>query len=379
MIIAPDHPIVPATDDPAPATRRRGGGPQTPEGRARSAKNSLKHGLRAKTLLPDDLAAAVARRNAELVAQFDPSTPYQSWLVYQLALAAARLDRCAEMMIVDLQYGIDRAGTCWDDDRRQAVEDLGARLPKDPARVARALRRVRQGADWLIERWEALGEIVEVNGRWSDDQRRLAFDLLGVPAELRDGSRRVPAADDAEGLAALVSQELAALYERRETTLEAKDRAELGMAAWGMPLEEDPQTARLRKYERACRRDLSWALAELRSVQAGSEPAGEPSVPEPELSHRRPVSAAAADYLAKRSRYVGLPSREAVAEVEAEAPAVPDEAPAVVEAMAEVAAPAPSVTTPAKSSMVPPSAPRNRRERRAAEKRARQAARRAGR
>ncbi len=356
------------TDDPAPTPRRRGGGPRTPEGRARSARNSLKHGLRAKTLLPDDLAAAVERRTAELVEQFEPRSPYEFWLICQMALASARLDRCAEMSIVDLQRGIDRSGPCWDDDRRAAVEDLGARLPKDPARVSRALRRVRQGADWLIERWEALGEILGTNGRWSDDQRRLAFDLLGVPADLRDGSVKVPPADDAEGLAALVSRQVADLRVRQEDYLDESDEAERGMAAWGMPMEEDPITARLRKYERGCRGDLNRALAELRKVREEATPAGSPDRPEPELSHRRPVSAAAADYLAKRSQSVALPPREAAAE--ADAPA------ATVEAMA----PAPSPTaTAARSSMVPAEAPRNRRERRAAEKRARQAARRADR
>ncbi len=367
MSIAPDRPAAPETDVPVPTpARRRGGGPQTPEGRARSARNSLKHGLRAKTLLPHDLAAAVERRTAEFVEQFEPRTRYEVWLVGQMALAAARLDRCAEMSIVDLQRGIDRAGPCWDDDRRAAVEDLGARLPKDPARVSRALRRCKQGADWLIERWEALGEIVAVNGRWSDDQRRLAFDLLGVPADLRDGSRKVPPAADAEGLAALVSREVADLRQRQEDYLDESDEAERGMAAWGMPLEEDPFTARLRKYERSCRGDLNRALAELRKVREGASPSGEPARTEPEPSHRKPVSAEAANYLAKRSRFVGLPPREAAAE--AEAPAAPDEAPAVVEAM-----PA------SRSSRVPAEAPRNRRERRAAEKRARQAARRAGR
>ncbi len=330
----------------------------------------------AKTLLPDDLAAAVERRTAELVEQFEPRSPYEFWLIRQMALAAARLDRCAEMSIVDLQRGIDRAGPCWDDDRRAAVDDLGARLPKDPARVARALRRVRQGADWLIERWEALGEILGTNGRWSDDQRRLAFDLLGVPADLRDGSVKVPPADDAAGLAALVSRQVADLRVRQEDYLDESDEAERGMAAWGMPLEEDPITARLRKYERSCRGDLNRALAELRKVREGASPSGEPARTEPEPSHRKPVSAEAAGYLAKRSRFVGLPPREAAAE--AEVPAAPDEAPAVVETVAPAPAPSP-VAPSARSSLVPAEGPRNRRERRAAEKRARQATRRAGR
>src|SRR6267378_6097135 len=47
--------------------------------------------------------------------------------------------------------------------------------------------RSRQGADWLIERWEGLGEALGTNGGWDEPQRRLAFDLLVFQAE--DGIR----------------------------------------------------------------------------------------------------------------------------------------------------------------------------------------------
>jgi hypothetical protein len=58
------------------------------------------------------------------------------------------------MKLVDLQRCMDRALLSWDSDRRAYVDALGARLPKDPARIARALEGTKQGADWLIERWQ---------------------------------------------------------------------------------------------------------------------------------------------------------------------------------------------------------------------------------
>src|SRR4051795_4330999 len=90
---------------------------------------------------------------------------------------------------------------------------------KDPARVARALSRTKQGADWLLERWEGLGAVLRSNGAWDEAQRRLAFDLLGVPGELRDGSLRIPAAADTPALAALVEAQLARLREDQEACL----------------------------------------------------------------------------------------------------------------------------------------------------------------
>src|SRR5262249_14598434 len=160
----------------------------------------------------------------------------EEFLVGQMALASVRLDRCAELSMIDAARSAERAMVCWESDQRMAVEELGAKLPKDPARVALALRRGRQGADWLIERWEALGEILESNGGWDEAQRRLAFDLLGVPLELREGSQRVPAEGNTAGLAALAAREVAKLREDREAVLDALDEANRGMAEVGMAL-----------------------------------------------------------------------------------------------------------------------------------------------
>ncbi len=121
---------------PAPAAPKRGGGPKTPEGKLRSRRSSLKHGLCSKEVLPDDLAAIVARRTAEFVADFAPRSPYEEFLVRQMALASARLDRCAEMTILDVRRVMRRAALIWDLDRRVAIEDLGAKLAGDPSRVA---------------------------------------------------------------------------------------------------------------------------------------------------------------------------------------------------------------------------------------------------
>src|SRR4051812_28163733 len=263
MIDDLERPEAPGPEIPPAPAKKRGGGPRTPEGKEQSKRNALKHGMRAKVLLPDDLAAAVAGRTAELADEFLPGSPYEEWLVGQMALASARLDRCAELAIADLRRSVDRASLCWDDDRRKAVEDLAARLPKDPSRVAQALGRSRQGTDWLIGRWEGLGEALDANGAWDEAQRRLAFDLLGVAPELRNGSAKVPPEGDARGLAALVARQLARLRERREEALDWLDENERAMTASGMPLEEDAPTARVRRYEASCRRAYLSARDEL--------------------------------------------------------------------------------------------------------------------
>ncbi len=86
----------------APAPPKRGGGPKTPGGKLNSRRNSLRHGLCSKEVLPDDLAEVVERRTEEFIAEFQPRTPYEAFLVREMALASARLDRCAEMSILDV-------------------------------------------------------------------------------------------------------------------------------------------------------------------------------------------------------------------------------------------------------------------------------------
>jgi hypothetical protein len=67
----------------------------TPEGRARSARNALKHGLRAEkhVVLPDEDPVAFAALETALVDELAPQGVLQSILVGRIARAAWRLER----------------------------------------------------------------------------------------------------------------------------------------------------------------------------------------------------------------------------------------------------------------------------------------------
>src|ERR1700704_4042465 len=94
--------------DPAEAPRKkRGGGPKTEAGKQSSRWNAYQHGMRAKVLMPDEMAAAVAERKDDLTQEFSPDSPYEEWLVGEMALAEIRLDRLGTMSMADLQRTID--------------------------------------------------------------------------------------------------------------------------------------------------------------------------------------------------------------------------------------------------------------------------------
>ena len=70
------------------------GGPTTPEGRARSRYNGLKHGLTGRTIvLPSEDMEEYKRFSEELVESFDPKTPFERQLAQTIAETQWRLNR----------------------------------------------------------------------------------------------------------------------------------------------------------------------------------------------------------------------------------------------------------------------------------------------
>ena len=89
---------VPVSNARAEASRRNGAksrGPKTEEGKARSARNALKHGMRAQkfVVLPDEHGAEFAALEAALVEELAPVGALQVVLARRVAIAAWRLAR----------------------------------------------------------------------------------------------------------------------------------------------------------------------------------------------------------------------------------------------------------------------------------------------
>jgi hypothetical protein len=90
----------------AEASRKNGAkshGPKTKEGKARSAQNALKHGLRAQKylVLPEEDAAEFAELEAALLEELAPVGVLQTVLARRVAVAAWRLAR-ADLIEADL-------------------------------------------------------------------------------------------------------------------------------------------------------------------------------------------------------------------------------------------------------------------------------------
>ena len=137
----------------AEASRRNGAtsrGPKTPEGKARSAQNALKHGLRAQkyVVLPDEDAAAFKALEAALMEELAPEGALQTVLAKRVVAASWRLER-AERLEAEL-FAHETY------DLFDTAPDLGLALIRDcnGARAFDTLLRYRGGT--LAELWRAL-------------------------------------------------------------------------------------------------------------------------------------------------------------------------------------------------------------------------------
>jgi hypothetical protein len=140
---------VPVSSARAEASRKNGAksrGPRSPEGKARSAQNALRHGMRALqyVVLPDEDAVQFQALEAALLDELAPEGALQLVLARRVAVAAWRLAR-ADRMEVELF-----------EERRWEDAGVGMALIRDGngTRSFETLLRYRSAA--MAEFWRAL-------------------------------------------------------------------------------------------------------------------------------------------------------------------------------------------------------------------------------
>src|SRR3954452_9218540 len=132
-------------------------GPKTPEGKARSRRSALKHGLAGDGLvMPEDQEEHAADRLKSWSSELRPGTAIERWLVERVVMETIRIDRCKRQMFALLTNVSIRAEDCWEHDRRLAAEALADKLPRHPGRVRLEIEATKQGCELIIERWELL-------------------------------------------------------------------------------------------------------------------------------------------------------------------------------------------------------------------------------
>ncbi len=271
-------------------------GPKTPEGRAISRQNALKHGFRAEVLAVEDPEAVRVLAASIVPTPLDGSSaslvdPLVDWAAGQVASISLRIERCQASELALRERIVARAEVTWEEDRQLAATVLGGTIAKRPEEVSARLRESYHGCGWLISRWAMLGHAANIQqGVWTPDQARLAFDLLGTPPEFREGrqpgdvlDRQPQSPDSTEGNAGLALRqidELIKLQDRLAPLDDAdRERAEADLSDYS-----DPELKKLRRYEASLQRRLEWSFALLQQLSTPEpEPEPEPEAePEPE-------------------------------------------------------------------------------------------------
>ena len=57
---------------------------------------------------------------------------------------------------------------------------LPKKLKTNPAEIVLRLGMTSAGCNWLIARWQMLGGKLETGVAWGDEDKSLAYDLLGI-------------------------------------------------------------------------------------------------------------------------------------------------------------------------------------------------------
>jgi hypothetical protein len=235
-------------------------GPRTEEGKERSRRNALKHGLSgAGLVVPEEEAEAINERFNGWNSSLKPGNAYEMWLAEVMAIETIRVDSGLRHDLVLRQLQTHRARVCWDDDRRLDAEELGAQLSGKPELFGHQLKRTAQGCEWLVERWRTLAAIVQDGKEWTTAQRSMALDLLGAPRELRDVATPLDSCQEPAAISARIEAEVARLQKRKADFLDELDERERTAAELGLGTEVSKPLALVRRYLAASMRRVQWA------------------------------------------------------------------------------------------------------------------------
>jgi hypothetical protein len=167
---------VPISNARAEASRKNGAksrGPKTSEGKARSAQNALRHGLRAQkyVVLPEEDAAEFAGLEAALIAELAPVGALQTVLARRVAVAAWRLAR-ADRIEVELF-----ARRSWGADANPGIALI---RDGNGSRSFETLLRYRGAA--MAEFWRALKALKALQAEQAAERSPRAGLALAAPA-----------------------------------------------------------------------------------------------------------------------------------------------------------------------------------------------------
>ncbi|HEV3166029.1 MAG TPA: hypothetical protein VGZ22_18525 [Isosphaeraceae bacterium] len=166
-------------------------GPRTPDGKARSRRNALKHGLMGDgTVLPIEDEALFKERMHGWTCTKRPRGEVEQYLLASAVVATVRLDRCARNEFADIAKRRRTAIGSWERLQTLQLKKVTVKLARRPAAVVARLESFARGCDWLVDEWDVLEQALTGPGFWTLEEGEHAQRLLA-----RDPHEDVPAED----------------------------------------------------------------------------------------------------------------------------------------------------------------------------------------
>ena len=149
-------------------------GPTTPEGRAHSRRNAIKHGLSGYGIvLPDETEEQIQAKcpsghkdtpDGTTATRPCSNRPPSSTSASSIVSVAS--ENCSSNNVF--------AHTHWDKDRRDDAKNLFNKLHRNPLIHAAKLESTLQGCDLMIAHWEELLSLLETDKPWNEIHRSQA-------------------------------------------------------------------------------------------------------------------------------------------------------------------------------------------------------------
>jgi hypothetical protein len=271
-------------------------GPISPEGKEKSRRNGLKHGLTGQGIVvAEEDRDAIELRNEGLQQELAPQSLMGSILVGQMATLSVRMERGATQESAALATRVLHAPEAFDRERVDQAKTLYGGLAADPKTVLRELRKSPEGVDLLLAAWNDLREdptrdrrpfwtpshlvrMTNLMGRRSEDARESRIGDLSQAVgrnffalEAHDGAGLNEADRMTWAMGKLVEridEEIAGLKAHRESLDHATIKLDRQGAADRALFDPSREATLARRYESEARRGFFKALKEFRQVEA---------------------------------------------------------------------------------------------------------------
>ncbi len=272
------------------AANRRNGrkstGPKTPEGRAISKMNALKHGLLAETVVVrghklKESRTAFRKLCQEFYTSLVPVGPLEEMLVGQIVTVTWRLRRARTAETGEIALSVD--GGCWHREKQNPLTLLLA-MPPLPGteRLVRKLEQSVWGCHFLIQCLKDVRQTVERNGelteamlndfkRWLREQaddlgnqlEQFRAWLMANPDKLEPEELRARHQDEVLKYLDRKIRDLEFWMERRKEREDAEEKARQSAAV----LPSEATLDKILRYETALLRQLNQAMNQLERLQ----------------------------------------------------------------------------------------------------------------